>query len=85
MDWKEYVLLGVLLLLFVVMYLYYSKCKRKFGKVLLGALSGVAVLYPVQLVLAAMGFSVTMNLFTVSVAVILGIPGVVLLAVAACI
>ena len=79
MDINELVLTGGLILLAIVMIAYYAKCKRKFSKLLFGLFSGVLVLYPAQMMITALGGSLYVNIFTVSVSAILGIPGVVLL------
>ncbi|MEG0692416.1 MAG: pro-sigmaK processing inhibitor BofA family protein [Oscillospiraceae bacterium] len=79
MDIKEIILTAGVIILAVIMIVYYSKCKRKFTKILFGLFSGVAVLYPVQILIAALGGSLYVNIFTISVSAILGIPGVVLL------
>lgn len=79
MDIKEIILTITIVLLCIVMGMYYSKCKGKFKKILFGFISGVAVLYPVQIMISAMGGIFYVNIFTVSVSAILGIPGVILL------
>lgn len=79
---KEIILTISLIILAVIMIVYYSKCKRKFAKILFGVLSGVAVLYPVQIMISALGGDLYVNLFTISVSAVLGIPGVVLLGIA---
>ncbi|MFZ2537426.1 MAG: pro-sigmaK processing inhibitor BofA family protein [Oscillospiraceae bacterium] len=82
MDIKEVVLTISIIILAVIMLVYYSKCKRKFTKLLFGLFSGIVVLYPVQIMITAMGGSLYVNIFTLCVSAILGIPGVVLLGVA---
>lgn len=84
METKELILTAGVIILLVVMIGYYSKCSHKLKKLLFGSLSGVAVLYPASLIIGAMGYGLTMNLFTVSVSVLLGIPGVALLIVTSC-
>lgn len=83
MENKEIILLVGLLALAAVMFIYYSKCKRPIPKILFGFGSGLLVLYPVQWILGSMGYAITFNIFTASVSVILGIPGVALLVAAA--
>jgi len=79
MELSEGLLLAGLALLFLIMGLYYAKSERRFQKMLFGSLSGVAALYPASLAAGAAGMSLSMNLFNLTVAAILGIPGVVLL------
>lgn len=88
MDWwkevpvSEGLLAGGVILLFVILVMIYSKKKRLIGKLLYGGISGVAVLYPVQLALSAAGYEISWNLFTIAVSAVLGLPGVALLAAA---
>lgn len=84
MQTKEIFLAVGLIVLAVVMTGFYMKCNHKLKKLLFGSLSGIAVLYPATLILGTMGIGMTMNLFTSVVAVLLGIPGVALLIVCAC-
>lgn len=81
MQYAEGLLVAGLVLLAVIMLVYYAKSKRRFTKMFVGAMSGAALLFPAQWILAAMGAALSVNLFTVSVSVILGIPGVLLLVV----
>lgn len=83
MDIKELLLAICIAILAVIMLVYYSKCKKKFSKLLFGTLSGVAVLYPIQILITSLGGILYVNLFSVCVSVILGIPGAVLLGIAA--
>lgn len=83
MDLPEMLLLGGLLLLMTIMCGYYLKSRRRIVKLLFGSLSGVALLFPAQLILNGCGVPFAMNLFTVSVSAVLGIPGVALLTAAA--
>lgn len=79
MDPKEWFLLGGLIVLFVIMGCYYARSRKRMRKMFFGTLTGVAVLYPATLILTAFGITLTMNLFNVTVAAILGIPGVALI------
>lgn len=83
MDSQEMLLLGFLLVLLAIMCVYYAKSQKRIRKLLFGALSGVILLFPVQLILSGLGYAITINLFTVTTAAILGIPGTILLTVAA--
>lgn len=83
MDIKEIILALCIAALTVIMLVFYSKCRKRFSKILFGFLSGVIVLYPVQMVVSAVGGMLSVNLFTLSVSAVLGIPGVVLLGVSA--
>lgn len=82
MNGSEWFVVGGIVVLAVLMIMYYTKSSKRIRKLLFGSLSGVALLYPAQLVLSSMGYAISMNLFTVSTSVVLGIPGVLLLAVA---
>lgn len=83
MDIKEVFIIAGLFILLVIICMYYAKCKCGFLKkvcfLFFGALSGMAVLYPTQLILSHFGYAFSINLFTLSVSGILGIPGVALL------
>ncbi len=83
MDSQEMLLLGFLLVLLAIMCVYYAKSQKRIRKLLFGALSGVILLFPIQLILSGLGYAITINLFTVTAAAILGIPGTILLTVAA--
>ncbi len=80
MDGQEWILVAGIAILLVITCAYYSKSKKRIRKMLFGSLSGIAVLYPVQLAMSSFGYGISMNLFTVAVSAVLGIPGVVLLA-----
>lgn len=80
-DTGELLLALGIVILTVIMLMFYSKCRRKFSKILFGFLSGVAVLYPISFLVTALGGTLCVNIFTVSVSAVLGIPGVVLLSV----
>ncbi len=82
MDIKEVLLTISIIAIAIIMFTYYAKCKRKFTKLLFGLFSGIAVLYPVQIMITAMGGILYVNIFTLCVSAILGIPGVVLLGIA---
>lgn len=69
-----------LILLFVIMCVYYSKCKHKFVKILFGLCSGIVFLYPVKLILSNFGYVIDINIITISISAILGVPGVALIA-----
>lgn len=79
MRQAEIVLVAGMVLLFVFMAIYYTKSRRRFTKAFLGAMSGAALLFPLHWIFSAMGIALSVNLFTVSVALILGAPGVLLL------
>lgn len=79
MDLFEIALLSSLIILFVLMIAYYSKCKQKIVKLLFGICSGIVLLFPVQLILASLGVNISINILTLSVSGILGIPGVILI------
>lgn len=74
----ECLVLGCLLLFAVILFIYYTKSKKKISKLLFGAGSGVVMLFPAYWILSALGYSFTINIFTVSISVVLGIPGVIL-------
>jgi pro-sigmaK processing inhibitor BofA len=79
MNTLELFLIAGLILLFIIMCIYYSKCKQKFIKVLFGLCSGIVVLYPVKLILSSFGILININIITITIAAILGIPGVALI------
>ncbi|WMJ24425.1 pro-sigmaK processing inhibitor BofA family protein [Paludicola sp. MB14-C6] len=80
MSTFEIVLMISLIILFVIMCVYYSKCKHKFIKILFGFCSGIVLLYPVKLILSSFGHIIDINIITISISAILGIPGVALIA-----
>lgn len=84
METGEMLLLGGLIVLMAIMCGYYARSKKRIRKLLFGSLSGVALLFPAQMILTGMGQAIMLNLFTVSVAAVLGIPGTVLLIITAC-
>ena len=82
MERSEIFLIIGMVILTVAMCIYYAKSRRRFTKLFFGALTGAGALYLAHLILAATGYILSMNLFTFSVAAIMGIPGVLLLTVA---
>lgn len=80
MDSKEWILTLGIIILAVVMIVYYTKSKRRISKFLFGTLSGIGLLFPAQWILGALEVEFSINFFTGSVAAVLGMPGVVLLA-----
>lgn len=63
------------------MIIYYMRCKHKIAAFLWGSLSGVSVLTAAHYLGGVIGFAPELNLFNIMQAGILGIPGVVMLAV----
>lgn len=82
MQQPEFFLVVGIIVLMVIMIYYYAKCKRRFTKLLFGAISGAGLLFPACWILNAMGYVFSVNVFTVSVSVVLGMPGVILLSAA---
>lgn len=77
--------IGLILLLiiqFIIMIKYYLSCSKRFSKLCFGFASGIATLYPTLLVISYFGGQISINIFTLSVVSILGIPGTLLIAVA---
>ncbi len=58
----------------------YLRCKRRLLAVIIGMGSGIATLVLAHCYGAAIGFSPPLNLFTVSVSLVGGVPGVLLMA-----
>lgn len=79
MNTVEIVLCAVIIILAVIMLCYYTKSKGGFGKLLFSVISGIGVLYASGYIMLALGYTLSANLLTLSVASILGIPGVLLL------
>ncbi len=63
------------------MIVYYMRCKHKIGAFLWGSLSGIGVLTAAHYLGGAIGFAPELNLFNIMQAGILGIPGVVMMAI----
>lgn len=80
MDSGECILTVGIIILGVVMIIYYTKSKHRISKFLFGTLSGIGLLFPAQWILGALGMGFSINFFTGSVAAVLGMPGVLLLA-----
>lgn len=78
----EGILVAGIVLLSVIMFIYYAKSRRRFTKMFFGAMSGAALLFPAHWLLSAFGAVLSVNVFTVSVSLILGAPGVLLLSAA---
>lgn len=79
MNTMEIIITVVLFLLLILMAWYYMKCKQKFVKMLFGICSGVLMLYPAQMILSNFDVAININVMTVSLSAILGIPGVILI------
>lgn len=75
----EIIVLIVLAFLFIIMCSYYAKRKRGIVKFIFGVSSGIIFLFPVQLILGSFGIHISINILTLTIAGILGIPGVVLI------
>lgn len=82
MSTFEIIVLGIVAVLAVAMLWFYAKSKNKIVKLLFGACSGIGVLFPAGYILEAVGYGrcLPVNVFTLSVSGILGIPGVALMA-----
>lgn len=65
----------------IFMVVYYIKRKHPFLAVLKGSLSGLAVLVLLHYLGGIIGFAPEMNLFNIMQAVLLGLPGMVLMTV----
>lgn len=79
MDITEICIVGAIIIIAIVMGAYYTKGKRRFLKVMFGVCSGIAVLYPAQFIIGLFGQSISINLLTISVSAVMGIPGVALI------
>lgn len=71
-----------LIIQLVIMFKYYSTCNKKFSKFCFGFSSGILSLYPTIYIATHFGGSITINIFTITVASILGLPGTALIAIA---
>ncbi len=76
MDIFEICLLATLLILFVIIIYYYAKCKKRFSKIIFGFCSGIAFLFPAKLILGYFGYQLSINIITLAISSIIGIPGV---------
>lgn len=76
---KDIIIAAVIVLLFIIMLWYYKNAKRRISKFLFGVISGVVMLYPAGFIVSAMGGVLNVNLFSVAVSSVLGIPGVAVL------
>ena len=56
-----------------------AKCKKPFGMALRTSLSGIAAMMIVNALQAFTGVAITINYVTVSLAVLLGLPGTILM------
>lgn len=79
MDNMEIVITAMSIILCVIMLAYYSKCKYKLRKLILGCGSGIASLYFAHFIFNSMGGGLSINLFTCMISAALGIPGTVML------
>lgn len=79
MDMLELSIIVALGILLVILVAHYTKGKMRFAKTLFGICSGVALLFPVQYLLAYLGYGITVNIFTISISAVLGVPGVALI------
>lgn len=75
-------LIVLLIILFFIMIKYYSSCSKKFSKFCFGFSSGIITLYPAIYVISHFGGNISINIFTLTIASVLGIPGTILIAVA---
>ena len=80
MELFEIALVASLIILLVIFMSYYAKSKHRFVKILFGICSGVAFLFPVKLILVYFGYQFSINIITLCISSILGIPGVALMA-----
>lgn len=68
-----------IIILAVIMITYYIRSKRGFLKFLFGVLSGIGTLFLVSMIMTTVGYSLSVNIFTVAICSVLGAPGVLLL------
>lgn len=79
LDMLELSVIVALSILLVIAILYYTKGKMRFAKLLFGMCSGVVLLFPVQYLLTYLGYGISVNIFTIAISAILGVPGVALI------
>lgn len=70
-----------LVVIAALMLWYYAVTGKRIRKLIFGSVSGLLLLYPAQWIVTAMGGVMTVNLFTTTVAALLGIPGVAVLSI----
>lgn len=68
-----------IIVLAVIMITYYTKTKKRLSKFIFGVGSGIGGLYLISMIVSNMGFQLPINLLTLTVSGILGVPGAVLL------
>lgn len=79
MAQDELILAIGLIIIAILMLWYYAVTAKRLRKFFFGVASGLLILFPAQWIVAAMGGFMTVNLFTTTVAALLGIPGVALM------
>ena len=72
----EGIIIGSLIILCIVMMGYYIKSKRKISKFLVGVGSGIGSLLIVSYILENIGYDLSVNVISIIISGILGIPGV---------
>ena len=72
--WAAYIILSAF---FVLRHI--AKCKKPLGMALKTSLSGIAAMMLVNAVQTVTGVAITVNYVTVSIAVVLGLPGTILM------
>lgn len=65
-------------ILFIINILYCKNIRHPWKSGFLGSISGILALIPATFLLHYFGFALTVNLFTMVLSAILGIPGVIL-------
>lgn len=81
MERNEIFLVIGIVILAVAMFIFYSKSSKRFTKLIFGAFTGTGSLFLAHWILTSAGYVLSMNLFTFSVAAVMGIPGVLLLSI----
>ena len=79
MSLTEGIMTATLGVLLVVNIIYYTKCKHKIRKFLVGSVLSMAMLYPIIKLLGNFGINIAFNYVTCITTAILGIPGIILL------
>lgn len=75
MNFFDIGLIAIVLLSIIIMGVYYIKSKHTIRNLFIGSVSGVATLFIAKYALSQFAVVVSVNIFTIIISLILGVPG----------